>query len=1382
MIRQSFPACLTGSAGQAGRAHFKSEAVLRKSAAGSRNLVKAVAFYSAVLVCSVSLAQSGPATVYENYGIFSSPPQIPPNIDATTFINDPASSFIINFTNLINFTPPPAVIPPFEMQNTYNFSNFPGGTLLSSSGFFFDTYVPSANSAANSRFRAANFYNAGDIETATTNTFNILSIPNFFVLGLAVGGAQTVVDATNIVVSGSMHNGFESLLSIRGDYVDLSRSQIDMEKQGFSLLSGFGGFFGIFGNFGGLAGDWGLGFSTLQPPCRAPNQVVRFDPCSVFLAQPYSTPEFLVTNRDYSIGCDTLFPANTISYINVSNPDPTQPNEFLYDAIIVGSTNFTVTPTAFFNGVFGATSVQLAWPVQNPDLSYSTNTLYLEDDLALMAAPDPQLVVNGFAGTLGVHPTYIPNNYNIIEGFDFSAFLGPPAAPTPIPQGFWICGNATNQYTAYQALLTGTTQIPAEVAHQTHTNLPGRIEIKADGYLDLSGSIIASLNYLLLQATNHFASASGSAISSPWVDLNLRSTNGLLAITNVLLPYADRPEGFCNLYSARWTNVFGSNPGITNIYHVFFVDANFNGTTPTRVENLNLHSTTGGLDTTNDNLVVSDVLSVSTSFNLNASRLTITSNPPPTLVAEGAINLLDTRIVWSTAAPRLRYLTNNGSLTALNTVFFGGSQSSPYVTNFNVPYAEMINSSAITNFGSRIWAWDFQDSGSLIAQGGSVFLQDCQRALISDAVLIASNGAVSLAPNNLFCSNSLVVANGPLTLSVTNIISDGVPSIAILAPTNQLTATLTNGNFFQTSYGINLLNPPGGGDLLGSTVTSFAPSNAKIPSVWAARDLGPVNEGFFNDAGVGRLVLDAAGRNSLFTFAGAGGLSALYVDQLVLRNYATNQNSYGFLTAVTNLPNMRIYYGQALFDDGTNGTRDVSEDLDFVYRTYDQPHYQFHWLRDYDYGYFSSTNAVFPGQVTNRVNTARYLSKDLPPLTGTRTWSPSGSNVPTIPAPPPFPPELLLASALLTGTTTIPATNSVTGAPQLGAPPSSSTGSAVPAAFTLAQGSYVGLFSDSNGVAAVNSGYVTAKTTPSGSYSGKLLLDAHTYSFGGQFDSQGYSATTASAGGNVPYLRLQLQFDMSGSGQLTGLVKANQWTAQMFAQLQAAAPRSPASYTLVVPPDRTSTAAPAGYSFGTLNLAANNTLQFKGTLADGMKITQSSALSTQGYWPLYVCLYGGNGCLIGWVQLNSTDQGDLVGQVLWIKPAGLAASYTKNNAGNFTNDVEAIGSVIVKAASGSRLFGAGAGDVFTIAWSGGSLAAPVYDYFTLAPNNRLSTSSDAKLNFSFDPGSGLFSGKVPGGSGTLTYQGALFGKGKFGAGFFIDPKSNVTGQVYLRAP
>src|SRR5262249_6495394 len=145
-----------------------------------------------------------------------------------------------------------------------------------------------------------------------------------------------------------------------------------------------------------------------------------------------------------------------------------------------------------------------------------------------------------------------------------SAFFGGFGIPTPpaaIPPGTFSLPNnfnpnETNQYASYQALLLPTTRVLGDVFEQDITNVPGRIELIANKTLALTNAHMASLNYMLLRTTNHFTSSSGSTISAPYVDVDLRSTNGLLSITNLLAVRVLKNEGTVDLYAARWTNIF----------------------------------------------------------------------------------------------------------------------------------------------------------------------------------------------------------------------------------------------------------------------------------------------------------------------------------------------------------------------------------------------------------------------------------------------------------------------------------------------------------------------------------------------------------------------------------------------------------------------------------------------------------------------------------------------------------------------------------------------------------------------------------------------------------------------------------------------------------
>ena len=101
-------------------------------------------------------------------------------------------------------------------------------------------------------------------------------------------------------------------------------------------------------------------------------------------------------------------------------------------------------------------------------------------------------------------------------------------------------------------------------------NLAGRVEINAFTTLDLTETRITALAYLLLKATNHFKGSAGAYIQSPNLDVLLRSTNGVLSSTNLVLPYIDSLFGSVSVDSTRWFEVDAA--GVTNWFHVLFVD------------------------------------------------------------------------------------------------------------------------------------------------------------------------------------------------------------------------------------------------------------------------------------------------------------------------------------------------------------------------------------------------------------------------------------------------------------------------------------------------------------------------------------------------------------------------------------------------------------------------------------------------------------------------------------------------------------------------------------------------------------------------------------------------------------------------------------------
>jgi hypothetical protein len=653
--------------------------------------------------------------------------------------------------------------------------------------------------------------------------------------------------------------------------------------------------------------------------------------------------------------------------------------------VFLSNTNPAITAKVYFPSFYGdlyqlgPDIVDLSSVITNAQ-GVTTNYFYLED--TLMVYTNLQLFLDGNAGVGYNRPTFIPVNYTFLLGEQLS--LGPPATATSIPPGTFIPGLVTNEWTAYQALFQPGSAVLNEVVGQNVTNLAGRIELTADKYLALPGAQITSLSYILLRATNQFGGSSGAQIVAPYCDLYLRSTNGVLNITNVLVPTVPFRNGICDLFSACWTNIAAA--GITNRFHVLFVDAQFAPTSTPTVQTLNLTATNAL--TQDDSIFISDVFNVSSNLLINTRRLTLTTNAPGAPAPVGTLNCLNPSILWPAATPRLQYLTNYGVIQAPNLVVFGGSQTSPYSSpaNSTNPYAAFVNAGGVTNFASSIFSTYFQNSGTFFASGGAIQLRQAQTAILANGAFLAPGGpgAIMIQGGSLLASNYVLQAGNALTLSFTNSLDDG--------SLNAGADAVADKNTWQVGYGINLPVLPANASLLATTITNIGPVDTVVPNLWAGQDLGPVAAGYSNNAALGRLILDGLANNTQFRFQGPAASNALYVDYLEFRDYMTNFDGSGNLANLQFAPGMKIYYAQLII----NG-------LSLAEKLNGKNGGALNWVPAYA-GTFSSTNMVYPDGTTNRLNLALVQSCDL---------DSNGNGIANCqdPAPVFVPSELVLAAA-----------------------------------------------------------------------------------------------------------------------------------------------------------------------------------------------------------------------------------------------------------------------------------------------------------------------------------------------------------------------------------
>ncbi|MFO1487034.1 MAG: hypothetical protein U1F65_01015 [Verrucomicrobiota bacterium] len=1364
-------------------------------------------FMPGLLVMAFTWVASAQAPFYRNITPFSSPPSPRPQIDAYEFLNTstfevtvPAEQTAGNQFNL------------FSTHSTLNYTNT--GVLTGNPGFDFQYYpstlppiipgVPFYN-----RNMAGNFVNQGNgfgggvinCTGRSTNYWLNLVFAGFLPPFSIVGNGELNISATNIQNSGSLNMNASSVMRLSGKNVNLNRGELRQSTPMDIFVVSNGVPLNLFlaspnidlGSFfyytGILDGYWGTGFDFL------------FDPTVMNNFPPASAPSLIFgTTIATTRSMQTIDPKLSLDPVQayVSTAASFGPGVFDTSVVFIRNTNPAVKASVYFdgNGIgFGFTNfffnfgrISIQWQWTNTDFQtglQSTNYVTMVDDyLNLSNLLNLNLVfATNYANTLvhgniGNKFTYQPYNFSF-SMTPYGNASNAPAVPASSPLG--IFNNnlffTTPQYSAYQAIFSASAQTPGVEVHSDVTNMPGRIEIRADGALDLADSRISALSYLLLKATNHFQGSSGALIQSPNLDVLLRSTNGLLAITNLVVPYLPTPDGTVSCYSMTWIdNFFLSNT--TNRFHVLFVDANFDPVTRPKIQTLSLTATNiGGGD---DAIVISDSLNVTRSMQINTKRLTVTANGEGGFNSMGQINLLNRDINWSTALPRLQYLTNYGVITSPTLMSFAGNMTGPFADpNLATPYQTFINHGFITNAGSFIRANYFVNDGVFQSgtSGNFSLVANCAYLTNGTISALSGGGDVSITADNLVISNHVLQAGGRLTISPTGCFSDGYSSYNLfghVVDTNTpVLGVVSNGNFMALSGDFGFLTKPVNGNLLGTTISNNAAPFRNVIMTWSGKDRGVSPLGFSNNLAVGRLVLNG-NAGSKFSFTGTAAGSALYVDRLELLGSITNFGPAG-LTNINIGSNIKVYFAQAT----ANGVS-IAEQLHRSSQMNGGNSGRFYWVSNYA-GIFSATNIVDPNDfLTRSFNQALVESENIDSDGDTlvnrfdATPIPLSWNFDVVSTNRPCDCDSGTLAIINLGGTLHSGHEGGSDSTVLAFPGESGSGgssSGVTNLFTLTQGTYHGLFYETNGVATASAGYFKATVTKSGKVTGALKLAGKTYSFSGAFATNGHFVkTNLSADKRSLRLNLDALLDTTGGGQINGSVASSNWTAVLRADRQTAQVKS--KFSVVFPGDDvTSTNSPAGHGFAALRLKTDGTVQWSGALGDGTSIpeTQSSGISSQGLWPLYLTPYGGAGLLLGWMHFDTNQpDSDLSGNAVWIKPGNLPSKYRKYYPAGFTNQLGVVGSAFVEPAVKSTN---GA-----VVVEGGNLSQPVTNSFGLNSSLKVPKQGANQFSFSLTKSNGVFQGSelMPINVNTK-FQGVLLQKLEAGYGFFLG--TNRSGQV-----
>ena len=347
------------------------------------------------------------------------------------------------------------------------------------------------------------------------------------------------------------------------------------------------------------------------------------------------------------------------------------------------------------------------------------------------------------------------------------------------------------------------------------------------------------------------------------------------------------------------------------------------------------------------------------------------------------------------------------------------------------------------------------------------------------------------------------------------------------------------------------------------------------------------------------------------------------------------------------------------------------------------------------------------------------------------------------------------------------------------------------------KGTYNGLIYADGEPAPKQSGCFVLKVTASGHFTGKVSVGSHHSSFHGKFDAQG----EATANVWLPRVRpkvdcifcdyptvsnqtnwiltwtLNLQL-VNDREQLTGQVfhrRGEHWIAVLAGDRAGFDRTNPAPqagrYTFILPgnADFGTTNSPNGHGNGTLTVDASGRVVVNGVLADGAIVSRSATLSKDGIWPLFVPLHNGRGMLLAWMTFTNLPATDLVGTVMWIKPARPGAQLYP---AGFTNAMMVSASRYAKTDPVLELTNG------MVVLQGGRLSSPFTNSVTLEAGVVVGPSNNS-VTLTISPKSGLFKGKLhePASGQAIPFRGAVLQKRNAGFGYFLGAKGS--GEVFL---
>jgi hypothetical protein len=323
--------------------------------------------------------------------------------------------------------------------------------------------------------------------------------------------------------------------------------------------------------------------------------------------------------------------------------------------------------------------------------------------------------------------------------------------------------------------------------------------------------------------------------------------------------------------------------------------------------------------------------------------------------------------------------------------------------------------------------------------------------------------------------------------------------------------------------------------------------------------------------------------------------------------------------------------------------------------------------------------------------------------------------------------------------------------------------------FLTAAGSYLALV---QGASYQDSGYVQFNVKTTGKFAATLDLGGASVKADNSFTNDAQFNGPFTLPGNRTF---NAALSLTAGGMLTGTLTSQTDSTQMAISAERAAPHSDqalaGTYTVELPAASGTAPLPGGNGYGTLTIAKTGAVKFAGKLGDGLPVTLSGYLDSNGVWPfLYVKPAGkkeGSELLLGPITFPPPASGT-AGQLSWYRAANtLDTAYPAG----FSTSIPAI--------TGTYKSPAVSYPAASIIFSGGDLNAGVAKALTISPKDKVTYAGSDKFSLTFASHTGLFSGSFSD-TGTLRhFAGAVLQSGSSGVGLFQE-KSGKTGSVILQ--